>query len=58
MSFESFVSPNVLFDQLVQSSETAAEVAFDRECLVAHAHQYCIDLQEVNTHFNKENNEL
>ena len=38
------MSYDILFDQLVQSSKTAAEVAFDREHLVAHAHQYCIDL--------------
>ena len=58
MSFKPFASPDILFDQLVWSSETAAEVAFDREHLVAHAHQYCVDLREANTHLNKENNEL
>ena len=58
MYSESFANPNVLFDQLVWSSETAAEVAFDREHLVAHAHQYFVDLWEANTCLNEENNEL
>ncbi|KIK60581.1 hypothetical protein GYMLUDRAFT_244155 [Collybiopsis luxurians FD-317 M1] len=58
MSSESFASLNILFNCLVRSSETAAEVASDREHLVAHACQYCLDLCEANVRLNKENNEL